>query len=477
VSLLALLMLPAALAGEVPAGAASVATVGDHPITLEAVDARCGIPCIRLKKEILARKWAALDVLVGDALLEGKPPEEPSAVSSAEVDAYLTAHRQDFHGPPERDRAAVRFFLERERRRETRATRLKEEWARWPPRLNVEPQDPVLADSNPDVALAVVGDRVIHNRDVETRLALALYRLRGQLQRERRRHLDRLIDEKLWNGEARARGRPVEALRAEVRSRAQPVTDADIDRHFEDDVRSRDPSAEKRSDRLRPYLEFRAAQAAEDTFLAALRARRGVTVTMAEPSPPRLRLDPGAGGWLGSPGAPVKIVFLTSYRGATSRAMWAVARALAAEPGAALAVRPLLPQWDPEASTVAAAVRCAAESGKHWELHDDVAGAPTLPDRAELDRLAASLALDPTAFGACMARPATLADVAAASEEAERLGLDEPPAVLINGLVRGGMQTLERLRTLVAQERTASAGTGSSGTPRELTTGAAARQQ
>jgi predicted DsbA family dithiol-disulfide isomerase len=78
-------------------------------------------------------------------------------------------------------------------------------------------------------------------------------------------------------------------------------------------------------------------------------------------------------------------------------------------------------------------------------MHDRAAGSPTLPDAAALRAMASAAGVDGERFARCLARPETTEAVAALSTEAERLGLMEPPAVLVDGLVFGGMQSAERL--------------------------------
>ena len=129
--------------------------------------------------------------------------------------------------------------------------------------------------------------------------------------------------------------------------------------------------------------------------------------------------------------------------------MWQVVRRLAEEPGTALTVRPLLPQWDPEATAVAVAVYCAAETGRAFEVHDAAASHATLPDGAALVAIAEQTGVARGPFEVCLARPETSAAVGRDSAEAEELGLVDPPALLINGVVFGGMQSLERLRAAV----------------------------
>jgi 2-hydroxychromene-2-carboxylate isomerase len=424
------------------------ACVGDTVVGLAAVDVRCAIVCETLRAAIVDAKWAGADALVDAALLHGAAPEPPP-VAEADVDRYLAEHAGDFHGPHARDRAAVRFFLARERARWLAAERAAAARLRTPPRWSMSHGDPALGElRDPAAPVADVGTATVRNGDVERRLALSLYRLRGELARERLHALDELVEEILWSVEASARGTDPERLRASIQAEAPPVTDADVARYLAAEGRAGDPAA--RPERIRPYLAFRARRAAEERFLADARARRGVTVFLREPAPPRLALGPGAGGWHGPAGAAVRIVFLSSYRGSVARAMWPIVRALAAEPDIALAVRPLLPQWDPEATGAAAAVRCAGD--RSLAMHEAVLGAPEPPGRAGLDAIAAALGVANASFATCLDDPATAAAVVAESAEAEALGI-EPPAVVIDGRVFGGMQGAGRLRAVARRAR------------------------
>lgn len=429
----------AALAWTTGVLAAPVVTVGDLSIELAAIDARCGDPCVRLAAEARARKAAALEALVGEVLLANAPPIAPAPVPQAAVDGYLATHAADFHGPADRDRAAVRFFLEREARRDATKAAIAAGRAQTPVAIRVGADDPTLAEAvAADRVLAEVAGQPIRNRDVETRLAWPLYRIRGELTLERRRLADALVEDALWAREAAARATTPRALRDDLRA-AVHVSDADVRAAA---AEARPPAGETPPlERVRPYVVFRAERAAEEKFLADAAARAGVRIRLPMPRAPHLDLGPGALGWRGPADAPARVVLLTSHRGEITRRMWDVVRRVAAEPGTALAVRPLIPQWDPEATAVAAAVRCAG-----WPMMDLVADRALPPDGDELAAIAASLGVDADRFAACTAEPATAAAVAAESAEAERLGLDDPPAVLVNGRPFTGLQKPNRLR-------------------------------
>jgi hypothetical protein len=355
-------------------------------------------------------------------------------------------HAADFHGPPSRDRAAVRFFLEREARRDATRAAIAAERTQRPPEMRIAADDSALADAAPaDRVLADVGGRAISNGDAEARLAWPLYRIRGELALERRRVADALVEEALWAREAAARGTSPRVLRDDIRA-AVHVSDDDVRAAA---AEARRPSGETPPlERVRPYVLFRAERAAEERFLADAASRAGVRIRLPTPRPPRLDLGPGALGWRGPADAPARVVFLTSHRGEVTRRMWEVVRRVAAEPRTALAVRSLIPQWDPEATAVAVAVRCAG-----WPMVDAAADRASPPGGDELAGIAASLGVDAGHFAACAADPATAAAVAAESAEAERLGLDDPPMVLVDGRPFSGIQKPNRLRAVARAAR------------------------
>jgi protein-disulfide isomerase len=292
-------------------------------------------------------------------------------------------------------------------------------------------------------------------------------RVRTELDRERRRQLEALVDEILWQSEADARGITVRALRDQIRAGAPPISDAEVARFYSQQAKPGSRSAEKQAERVRPYLRQRAERAAEASFLDELRARYPVKILLAAPEPTRIALGAGRAGTHGPVDARVKVVLLTSYRGAANRDAWASARALAEEPETSVALRPLVPKADPAAFDAAAAVLCAAEQQRSWELQHVLASADPLPDRSGLLRLASSLGLDATRLASCIDGASVRDAISTESADAERLGLGEPPTLLIDGLVFAGTEPLDRLRAVVAAER---AGPGAAPGERERTT-------
>jgi len=451
----------AAASGQADQGAhadAPAARVGDVPIAVADVDRHCGDKCARLAAAIVEERRRALDLLVEEALLASLPQPTPAAkpVSDADVERYRAAHASELTGDEARDRAAVRFLLEREQREARDRLLIAEARRHTPVRVDATITDAVSAGNGGPRVVATVGRERITARDVEQRAALALYRLRGELARERLRQLAPLLDEQLWTIAAGASGTTAERLRAEAAARAPAVTEADVQRYLSAEGKPRDPDASPNPDRARPYLEFLARRAAEEAALADLRRATPIEVLLAEPAPPRFALAGLAGAISGDPGASVRLVYLTSFRGAASRLLWETLRSYAAsgDAGVSLAVRPLLPQWDPDAAAVATAVACAAEQGRWWPVLDTLSRADPLPDARAIFKVARAAGLDEQRFARCVSEPETPTAIARQSNDVERLGLVDPPIVLVNGLALGAPSP-ERLAAAVAAARAA----------------------
>lgn len=423
---------------------APAARVGDTTVTIADVDRQCGDKCARLLVEIVAQHQRTLDSLIDEALLASTPSPTPAAnpVSDDDVERYRIAHAAELTGDEVRDRSAVRFLLEREQREARDRKLLAEARRHTPPRMD------------PASGGASVGTTRITAREVEQRAALALYRLRGELARERLRQLSSVVDERLWELAARAKGISPDDLRARAAEAAPAVTETDVHRYFVDEVKPKDPKAVESPERIRPYLEFRNRKAAEEAAVAEIRRTTPVQILLAEPAPPRFALRELPGALSGRADAPVHVVYLTSFRGAASRVVWESLRAWGenGDPDVALAVRPLLPQWDPDAMGVAAAVECAAQQGRWWQVLDSLSRADPLPDARAIFKIARAAGVDEKRFAYCVSQPETPDAIRRASLEAERLGLAEPPIVLVNGVALGA-PSADRLAAAVAKAR------------------------
>lgn len=92
----------------------------------------------------------------------------------------------------------------------------------------------------------------------------------------------------------------------------------------------------------------------------------------------------------------------------------------------------------PESTDAAVAVRCAIGEGSYWQMHDAVYAAQSGENKgafapARLAQVAASVGLDPTAFGTCMGDHATRVAVLDETGAGVRSGITSTPTIDVNG--------------------------------------------
>jgi len=113
-----------------------------------------------------------------------------------------------------------------------------------------------------------------------------------------------------------------------------------------------------------------------------------------------------------------------------------------------LDVRPLSSKGGPDSMRAAEAALCAADQGKFGEYRDAIFAAwrqrgPAAYSEEELKRTAGELGLNQEAFATCLESGAKRAQVEANLDSALNAGATGVPAVLIDGTIIHGNQTLQ----------------------------------
>ena len=134
----------------------------------------------------------------------------------------------------------------------------------------------------------------IRAAEIERAAALPLYRLRGEIYRERQRNTEAAIEDRLLTQEARWRGASKQDLLAKV-SRGVTVSDEEVQTFIEAERAAGRPVPT--AARARPYLEFRKAYTRRQALLDRLRAAARIKSLLQEPALPRLPvMEAGAPG-------------------------------------------------------------------------------------------------------------------------------------------------------------------------------------
>lgn len=273
-----------------------------------------------------------------------------------------------------------------------------------------------------------------------------LYELRSQA-------VEELIDERLIEAEAKARGISPEDLAKLEAAKAAPVQQADIQSFFDEfkDRLPKDAKVETFADQIRARLEAQSQAKAQQAFVGALREKAQVAVAL---EPPRIEVST-EGAALGPADAPITIVEFSDYECPfCKRAHPTVTEVLKKYPDKVRLVFRHFPldNIHPNARPAAEASLCAEDQGKFWPFHELVFASGSELNAATLRGVAEKAGLDLAKYDACVKerrhRARVDADVAAGREA----GVSGTPAFFVNGIPLSGARSVDEFVKLIDRE-------------------------
>jgi len=316
--------------------------------------------------------------------------------------------------------------------------------------------------SRPSVVASVEGV-TIDASELEAAGGARLFTLYTQEYQLRKQLLDDIINKKLFEKEAKARGISVDELtRIEVDGKAAPVTQAEA-KAFYDENKGRfgqTPEAEALP-RIEAGLRQQRIAARRTEYVATLRKAASVKVML---EPPRVKLESVAGPAKGPESAPITIVEYADFQCPyCTRALDSLKQVEEKYAGKVRIVFRDFPlsQIHPFAAKAAEAGACANDQGKFWPMHDKLFANQTKLALTDLKQHATDLGLDAEAFGTCLDSGKHTAEIKKSVEEGQRYGLSGTPSFFINGRLIVGAQPYEGFAQVIDEEleRTASAPT------------------
>jgi protein-disulfide isomerase len=263
------------------------------------------------------------------------------------------------------------------------------------------------------------------------------------------RELDKLLDRRALELEAKARGVEPATVLAELK----PVTPSESELHAfyaQNQQRIQKPY-EAVAEQIRGYLGKQQNDAAARQFYDALRARHGVIATL-EPFRIAVAAD---GPARGKADAPVTIVEFGDFECPYCRKAESTLRDLLEKhpDDVRLVFRNFpLERIHPNAVAAAEAAVCAASEGKFWEMHDALYGDGGNLALNGLVETAGRIGLDPDRFRHCITNPATTHALDGDRKAAVELGLSGTPYFFVNGRPIDGNVPIEQFESLISDE-------------------------
>jgi protein-disulfide isomerase len=309
------------------------------------------------------------------------------------------------------------------------------------------------ADPKTDAVAEVAGKKVTL-AELEESIAPQLQQLDRQRQQMLEQALGRLVEEKLFEAEAAARGVTKDALlQTEVLAKAGEVTDADVAQWYEaNKARIGNRPLDQLAPQIKSFLTQQKSQGVREEFVAGLRAKHGARMIM---DVARVEVAVGDNSPAKGPAtAPITIVEFSDFECPfCGRINPSIAEAVQTYGDHLRIVFRQFPlNIHPRAQKAAEASLCANEQGKFWQMHDLMFAEQKKLEIADLKAKAGSLGVDQAKFDQCLDSGKFAAQVAADMSEGMKAGVTGTPALFINGRFINGAVPFAELQRVIDDE-------------------------
>jgi len=306
--------------------------------------------------------------------------------------------------------------------------------------------DVVATVGSTPITLGEVDDRAFQRSSSDfggARLVQALYLAR-------REAVEEIIDTRLINDEAKARGVDSATLiEKEISGQAPPPTENDITFWYQTNPgRVQGATLPQVHDAIKSLLIEQRMTEAHDTFIGKLKEKVRVTIAL---EPPRQKVAAAGHPSKGPTDAPIELIEFSDFQCPfCQRANPTVEQVLKTYGNRIHFVYRHFPLPNhPNARPAAEAAACADEQGRYWQFHDELFGNPAKLTDADLKEHAVAAGLDPSKFNACVDGRRFKNDVDKDVKEGSAVGVSGTPAFFMNGRALEGAQPFEAFKRVI----------------------------
>jgi protein-disulfide isomerase len=300
--------------------------------------------------------------------------------------------------------------------------------------------------------LAVVNGKNITEADLQKAAADQFQALEREYQQKKHEliesQLDVVIQDRLLEAEAAARGVTKEALLAEIKPAA--VTDAEVDAFYEQNKAQIPRPKEEVAGQIKNYLGQQAGQKAQQEFYSSLESKYKVDIKM-EP----IRVEVAATGPAKGPAnAPITIVEFSDFQCPFCSRVNPTLAQVREKYGDKVRIvfRQYPLPFHQQAAKAAEASLCANEQGKFWEMHDALFANQSALQVEQLKEQATKLGLNAEQFNTCLDSSKHAATVQTDLKEGQAAGVNGTPAMFINGRFISGAVPFEQVAQVIDDE-------------------------
>lgn len=319
--------------------------------------------------------------------------------------------------------------------------------------------------ASPSPVVATVAGVNITRAEIEAEAAAAIAELEEQKRRIVAETLDRIVEQRVLELEAKKQGLSIQTLLdREVNARYVAPGDEEIAAFYEENRAGIKRPKEEAADLIRQHLVRERRDEARVLYLEQLRkAHRVQNHLQQEREAAELRRAPALRALVERPGAPafgpadapVTIVEFSDFQCSFCTRFNPAVRRLRKTYGddVRLLFRHYpLTQIHPQAARAAEASLCAHDQGRFWEMHDAMFADQKQLDVPDLKAKAGRLGLNADAFGTCLDSGRYAARVQEDLEAGNAAGVKGTPTLFINGRVVPGALPYPAVARIIDQE-------------------------
>lgn len=312
---------------------------------------------------------------------------------------------------------------------------------------------PAVANDRIPAVVARVNGKAVTMKELRKMLAPKLAQLELQRRRLFENGVKQLVDQKLLEAEAAARGISVQQLvKTEIDARATGVTDAQAEAFYEaNKARIRQQPKEKLIPQIKSYLTRQKQQQLRNDLLARLRTKYKAKILL---EPVRADVADPTAPSKGPADAPVTIVEFADFQCPyCKRVLPSIEQALKTYPGLVRLVYRQFPlSIHPFAEKAAEASLCAREQGKFWEMHDAMFGNQRALGVDQLKAEAARLGMNTRQFNQCLDLSKYADRIRTDMTAGTAAGVTGTPALFVNGRFLNGAVPFRSIQKLIEDE-------------------------
>lgn len=301
--------------------------------------------------------------------------------------------------------------------------------------------------------VAEVAGKPITQAELEQSVAPQLQQIDNQRRQLLEQALGNLVEEKLLEAEAAARGVTKDDLvKTEITDQVAPVTDAEVSAWYEANrARIGNRPFEQIASQIQSFLVQQKSQGTREQFVGTLRSKHKARILMDVARAQVAEADSPAKG---PAKAPITIIEFSDFECPfCSRVNPALEEAMSTYGDQVRVVFRQFPlNIHPRAQKAAEASLCAHDQGKFWQLHDLMFADQRKLEVADLKAKAASLGVDQAKFDSCLDSGKYASKVAADLRDGQAAGVTGTPALFVNGRFINGAVPFSELAKVIDDE-------------------------